>query len=89
MKFALISGGRFGAGRRSLPDPRSSLQINRQYNLLLHSVGGDAADVQANGEPAGEAATEHRWDRSRLVIGMAGCSSRRTRRGRLAYCHVH
>lgn len=72
-----------------MSDPRPPLQINRQHNMFLHPVGSYAANVRVNGEAAGGATAKHRRDSSRLVIRMVGCSSGRTLRRRLVYCHVH
>lgn len=69
--LTLVRGGRLGAGGRCLSNTGSPVQVDRQHNLLLHTVGRDAAYVRVDSEIAGETATEYRrnyW----LVLRMAG-----------------
>lgn len=72
-----------------MPDTGPALQADRQHNLLLHTVGRDAAHIRADRAPARRTEAEH-WGNNtrRLVLRMARWSAGTTP-GRLVYYQVH
>lgn len=69
LKKCLVTGRRFGVGRRCVPNPGSAVQTDRQHNLLLYTTRGDAADIRSNHPAPGEAKAKPRRD-DRLVRGI-------------------
>lgn len=82
-----VSGRRLRAGGRRVSNTGSSVQVDRQHNLLLHTTGRDVAYVRFDSQTVGEAATEYRRN-CRLVLRMAGWPAGPTL-GRLVYYQVH
>lgn len=72
-----VSGGRVGRHRRSMSNTGSIVQGHREYNLLLHSTGSDAADLRPDCKIARPGASKYRELNDHPVFGVAGRESGR------------